>query len=217
MMRNYPDFSAHDNDDYYYYPSSNRKYYQQQCAAEQARRYRRMKEAEEQELRRQNYLRRLQRHQQEEEAYRRAYEAARCRSREAELRPFSGLGNVEDEEKELEEEPNFRLVQGLDGNLYRIKAGAQKREIKQLSFFHDENDEEGNIDMKGMTSSRVEANMSKNDEALTPLRSNKKFKKKVTIIVEDASDSETEDECKSDVWRNRRPSPGQWMEPVAGF
>lgn len=34
------------------------------------------------------------------------------------------------------------------------------------------------------------------------------------IIVEDASDSEHEgDELKS-IWRNRRPTPGQWMEPV---
>jgi hypothetical protein len=41
-------------------------------------------------------------------------------------------------------------------------------------------------------------------------------KKRVTIIVEDASDSETEDVFKS-VWRNRRPSPGEWMEPVENF
>jgi hypothetical protein len=41
----------------------------------------------------------------------------------------------------------------------------------------------------------------------------KRSKKKVTIIVEDASDSESENDFKS-IWRNRRPSPGQWMEPV---
>lgn len=40
----------------------------------------------------------------------------------------------------------------------------------------------------------------------------KKNKRKVTIIVEDASD--TEDEFTSDPWRNRRPSPGQWIEHV---
>lgn len=38
-------------------------------------------------------------------------------------------------------------------------------------------------------------------------------KKRVTIIVEDASDSENEDDFNSP-WRNRRPSPGQWIEPV---
>jgi hypothetical protein len=44
----------------------------------------------------------------------------------------------------------------------------------------------------------------------------KKKKNKITIVVEDASDSEYEDEFQSP-WRNRRPSPGQWMEPVESF
>merc|ERR1712003_195473 len=35
----------------------------------------------------------------------------------------------------------------------------------------------------------------------------------LTFLVEDASDSECENEFDSP-WRNRRPSPGQWMEPV---
>jgi len=39
-------------------------------------------------------------------------------------------------------------------------------------------------------------------------------RKKITVIVEDASDSEDEDNELRSVWRNRRPSPGQWMEPI---
>merc|ERR1719269_513792 len=35
----------------------------------------------------------------------------------------------------------------------------------------------------------------------------------VTVVVEDASDSECEDDSRSP-WRNRRPGPGQWIEPV---
>lgn len=36
----------------------------------------------------------------------------------------------------------------------------------------------------------------------------------VTVMVEDASDSENEDwKCKT-IWCNRRPSPGQWIEPI---
>jgi len=33
--------------------------------------------------------------------------------------------------------------------------------------------------------------------------------------VEDASDSEQED-LSSNIWRNRKPSEGGWMEPVQG-
>lgn len=39
-------------------------------------------------------------------------------------------------------------------------------------------------------------------------------RRKVTVVVEDASDSEDENDELKSVWRNRRPSPGQWIEPV---
>lgn len=39
-------------------------------------------------------------------------------------------------------------------------------------------------------------------------------RRKVTVVVEDASDSEEENDDLKSVWRNRRPSPGQWIEPV---
>lgn len=47
-------------------------------------------------------------------------------------------------------------------------------------------------------------------------KAQKKTKKRVTVIVEDVSDNEYDDELDSPA-RNRRPSPGQWMEPVEGF
>merc|ERR1739845_173321 len=34
------------------------------------------------------------------------------------------------------------------------------------------------------------------------------------IVVEDASESDAEDEDLNSYWCNRRPSPGQWMEPI---
>jgi hypothetical protein len=39
------------------------------------------------------------------------------------------------------------------------------------------------------------------------------------MIVEDASESEAEDDEFNSVWRNRRPSAGEWMEmePVESF
>lgn len=39
-------------------------------------------------------------------------------------------------------------------------------------------------------------------------------RQRVTVVVEDASDSEYEDDDLRSPWRNRRPAPGQWLEPV---
>lgn len=47
-------------------------------------------------------------------------------------------------------------------------------------------------------------------------RKPKKKQRTITITVEDASDSECESEYDSP-WRNRRPSPGQWIEPVESY
>lgn len=50
-----------------------------------------------------------------------------------------------------------------------------------------------------------------------PHRKKSSQKRRVTVIVEDASDSECESEFDSP-WRNRRPSPGEsWLEPVEAF
>jgi hypothetical protein len=54
----------------------------------------------------------------------------------------------------------------------------------------------------------------------TPPKSKKNStakKTRIQVIVEDASDSETEDEFYNSPWRNRRPSPGAWIEPVEYF
>jgi hypothetical protein len=117
-----------------------------------------------------------------------------------------------------ESEPGFRLVRGPDGNLYRVKAGEKRQNEKQPSH-HDDN--ENTNPNKTMPSSLAEGVA---NEAETKVEfpvvgrrasksGKKRSKKKVTIIVEDASDSESENDFKS-VWRNRRPSPGQLMEPV---
>merc|ERR1739841_308045 len=50
-----------------------------------------------------------------------------------------------------------------------------------------------------------------------PHRKSSSQKRRITVIVEDASDSECENEFDSP-WRNRRPSPGEsWLEPVEAF
>jgi hypothetical protein len=50
-----------------------------------------------------------------------------------------------------------------------------------------------------------------------PKATRQEYTKKATVIVEDASDSETENDERRSVWRNRLPSPGEWMEPVEGL
>jgi len=49
------------------------------------------------------------------------------------------------------------------------------------------------------------------------ISSNIKRKRIVGVIVEDASDSEYENDEYKSPWRNRRPSPGEWLEPVENF
>jgi hypothetical protein len=39
----------------------------------------------------------------------------------------------------------------------------------------------------------------------------------VGVIVEDASDSEYENDEYNSPWRNRRPSQGKWIEPVENY
>jgi hypothetical protein len=56
--------------------------------------------------------------------------------------------------------------------------------------------------------------------AASPAGTKKKKKKKtrrIRVVVEDASESETEDEFYNSPWRNRRPAPGKWLEPVEFF
>jgi hypothetical protein len=229
--------------------------------AEEARRraemdcFHRMQEIEEEERQRQKYLRRLQQKRREEEEYRRPYEAARlCRQQEEQRQNFEF--EVEDEEEgDNGTEDDFRVVRGLDGNLYRVKIGekprpkcprytsdlsesepgfrlvqgpngnlyrdrvGEKRQNPKQPLHHDD-DENANPN-KTVSSSLAEGVA---NEAETKVEfpvvgriagktGKKRSKKKVTIVVEDASDSESENDVKS-VWRNRRPSPGQLMEPV---
>jgi hypothetical protein len=107
----------------------------------------------------------------------------------------------------------YCIVRGRDGRLYRVASPA---------VTNDESPPEDKI----LTASVPEVSMNaserplqmKEKEDATPKRmgkdSNKTRRRRVTVTVEDASDSENEDEELNSVWRNRRPSPGEWMEPV---
>ena len=232
------------DDDYGYYGYHNNQRRRQAAAAAEARRraeierYHRMKELEEQERlrQRQAYLRKLRRQQEEEEEYRRrqrAMELERTRRTQAE----------HDDE---EDEPRYALVRGPDGRIYRVPLD-QNGHLRQPKDTPRSKKEDDNTVLRtkipiSSNNRRDDENHSDNDGAekeasntktirlqneenkspsvpITKPKSDvkKKSKKRVTVIVEDASDSETEDDETKSYWRNRRPSPGQWMEPVEGI
>jgi len=300
-----PLFNGYDSDPYYFHhqpayrrqqqkPSSSynqqqqrgrRRYLQQLQASEQ--------EAQRRQAARQEYLQRLK----EEEMYRRAYEVARRRREMEEAEQVREYlfgtddhefgGNVGEEEEEAME-PVFRVMQGADGLLYKVKVGEKlrprpqrssrrnsstarmaspqhggdgyhqqfvrgpdgrtyrvqrqpnKEEMKQkAAWFSRANhttsdqttDEESSSEFGAedaplqptppssfASSSRVRIPI--RPPFMTRKRSNdNRNSKKVTVVVEDASDSESEEDeypSASSPWRNRFvPSPGQsWMEPV---
>jgi hypothetical protein len=194
----------------------------------------RMKELEEQERlrQRQAYERMLRQKQKEEEAYhqRRAYELERMRRALA----IEDDDREDEAEFEKEHDPQYRLVQGPDGRIYRIPLHKKPTVIhsspqatealdKENAFSHKHN-----ILVKIPITTKDGCSSEVNDDSLTTTLAAgnetrnvvpklKQNKTRVTVIVEDASDSESEDDEFNSVWRNRRPSPGEWMEPIEDF
>jgi hypothetical protein len=119
-----------------------------------------------------------------------------------------------------------RLVRGPDGNLYRVESPRSESHVdmdtlldykENLSSFPWDSSMKRN-DMDDVYVEEKVENKVKAPASLKAKSKNGKDKKekKIAVVVEDASDSEYNDEYKSP-WRNRRPSPGQWMEPVESF
>jgi hypothetical protein len=236
MMLGNPFFSVHDDDEYYYSPY-NRGYQKQRRAAKEARqraeqqRYYRMKELEKQEKlrQRQEYMKRLRQRQQEE--------AEAEQQRQQRLREVQQQRHHADNEEE--EEPVFRLMRGPDGWIYRVQVGKTRKEKSTLKYSDDKENLPDRVSLARPKQQRTtklansEAEMEEPQAKPTMMEDtpqlrcrpskkkkpvHKKGKKRVTVIVEDASDSEAEDDLNNSPWRNRRPSPDeQWMEPVEGF
>ncbi len=265
-MMLHPFFSDFDDGYHHYNPRSYQQHRRHTNAVEEARRrrrielerYYRMKELEEQERLRQNheYMKCLRRQQLEEEAYQAALFRQRALQEETDelqehrhaLRYLWGddhsdeeVEEVEDcsEESEVEEEPIYRLMRGVDGRIYRVQVGATRkgkkfahrtRELPGMKLYSEPTrpEVEPAIATDFMSPKVVEQpdalhNIHRDELKTgdTKVKMNSKEKgtkkkKRVTIIVEDASDSEVDDDLKSP-WRNRRPSPGEWMEPVKNF
>jgi len=126
------------------------------------------------------------------------------------------------------EDDSSRLVRGPDGRIYRVqleqdqpkKEEPKKQQTQQdqvPSWFPRANDDAETTEEEsfstGAPSSSMRIPIRRSFVNVPRRRSSGRKKQKVTVVVEDASDSESEDEYKS-AFRNRRPSPGEWMEPV---
>jgi hypothetical protein len=106
-------------------------------------------------------------------------------------------------------------VRGRDGRLYRVQSPAVSTHDESLL-------PRDIIPMASVPESSINASelpfQMKENECPSPKlvgkESNEPRRGRVTVMVEDASDSENEDEELNSVWRNRRPSHGEWMEPV---
>lgn len=132
--------------------------------------------------------------------------------------------------------PLYSIVRGRDGRLYRVSLNSSDndtigKEITEEDSLHRTPRSHGKHGLvepfRRQKSSPALANQHPEDlpelaaaelsvesTRMKPSRATKSKNKKVTVIVEDASDSEGEDDARQSVWRNRLPSPGQWMEPV---
>jgi len=218
----------------YHHPRSHARHYHDGSID----RYLRMKEQEEREA---AFARRRHRELQE----RRFYEQRRRQeAREEELRRWKRhqqemQWRQEEEDEDEDSDYEVDIVRGTDGNLYYVKKPIytqpeSKSKPKSQPTITEEIhrprqpihqefvvEEAETDDESSSEDSNAPDNHSADDRIAhrpiaAPSRTHSHRKRRVTVIVEDASDSECEDEFDSP-WRNRRPSPGQWMEPVEPY
>jgi hypothetical protein len=141
--------------------------------------------------------------------------------------------------------PPGTIIRGRDGRLYRVVADPHPLNVKDNEPEEDDKslsdtsvsseedhassssdstmDEEGHITNQDVSTSTKTLNVSANEfvpKAFIqdkPIGGNNK-KKTITLVVEDVPIDEDEElRDLHSVWRNRAPSPGQWMEPVESF
>lgn len=141
----------------------------------------------------------------------------------------------ESDEAEYDTEPVYQLVRGPGGGIYRMKIGVKqvptkskhspprnKRQESEKENTRPSSKKESRFFSRSVDKALPEVVASAENKMKSKRSTRKKTnstgkKKRIRVIVEDASDSETQDEFYNSPWRNRRPPPGEWMEPVQGF
>lgn len=156
----------------------------------------------------------------------------RQRQREEQIRKHNMQKQWQQSENSSIPEVQYKIVLGPDGYLYRVPIKRERTSFEATttrnpSTVPDENDREIPVRSSSTPPTKPIVNptkttvvdQNKEEEPSTPKADN--TTKKIMnchnngVIVEDASDSESEDDDWKSIWRNRLPSPGQWMEPVS--
>ena len=213
-----------------YYPVDRYEILRRQQAYEQARRSAFEKQRREEILRRQRlYQEELARRQEEEYRQRLAYQRELARQAQARRDRENTMGVSDDGDDE------YVVVRGPGGYLYRVRRAdiietpsptSQNEEHVQDGKSFERNDKNAKLtegrtfDTKLVEEKPLDGNhfqqQSRCAAEFTKMPSkHPKSKKKITVIVEEASDSEDEVNEMNSLWRNRHPSPGEsWMEPI---
>lgn len=154
-------------------------------------------------------------------------------------------GNDDDDSDDYESDYEINVVRGRDGSLYYVKTpvNTQRRErqerrptIAEEPIASDSDSIQSDVEEDDVAEA-IRRLRPRFVAATTPLarerhparsprrkksnntsqRKNSPRRSRITVVtVEDASDSEYENEFDSP-WRNRLPSPGEWMEPVESY
>jgi hypothetical protein len=125
------------------------------------------------------------------------------------------LHNTKQQPSTITEETNYRSRRELRPNLV-VEEEESDSDSESDNEYDKEKDSEWSTRRDAFNVSfpqRLEPQLHTRNRS-SPRKKNPK--RRITVTVEDASDSECESEFDSP-WRNRRPSPGQWMEPVEPF
>lgn len=129
--------------------------------------------------------------------------------------------------------PEYQLVRGRDGLIYRVPVSVLEARENHRAFANKQSTDtpqEGQANVliphdSGKATERIPDKIvepvgeDRHDEVAVPEHSETEpqSQSKMSVVVEDASDSEDDDDDFKSVWRNRRPSPGQWIEPVDAY
>lgn len=231
MLTSYPIYLLYDDNDHYCAPSSYEQLWRHQQQkkrrqAEAARRaeiyrlYQMKKEEENRRLaREEEYNRRrvAMLLKQEEEQHRhqlamqyRLQEQERIRRK---IAAFQQSQKRQMDEQKEEEGKTRTIVRSNDGRTFKISLNTPRDDMESDSDATEPTSKTWNETQYVPIKPVVDVQFLPVTNESLPQKSSLP-RGSVTVMVEDASDDESDQDSINSVCRNRRPSPGQWMEPI---